>query len=142
MKKRILFLLSVMCICGLTGCEKASVSEVKVDYGTSSIYSEEEMNEAIELIEDEFVTWDGFELKSISYSSDDKCDPDNLGWLKDLAEAEHKSEDFTQWIMFESDFHTPEDAPGTWNADSDYYDYQWWLVRTDDSGWEVLSKGY
>ena len=102
------------------------------------------MDEAIAVIKDEFNTsqWSGFDLNHISYSSDDKCDPDNLGWLKDLAEANLKSGDFTQCIMFESDFHTLEDAPGTWNADSDYYDYQWWLVRTDDSGWEVLSKGY
>ena len=52
-------MLSIMCICGLIGCEKDSVSEVTVDYGTSSIYSEDDMNEAIELVKDEFVTWEG-----------------------------------------------------------------------------------
>ena len=144
MRKKYVFLLFAASVCMMTGCGKGNVSDVQIDYGDSAIYSKEDMDEAIAVIKDEFNTsqWSGFDLNHISYSSDDKCDPDDLGWLRDLAEAEHKSEDFTQCIMFESDFHTPEDAYGTWNADSDYYDYRWWLVRTDDSGWEVLATGY
>lgn len=144
MRKKYVFLLFAASVCMMAGCGKGNVSDVQIDYGDSAIYSKEDMDEAIAVIKDEFNTsqWSGFDLNHISYSSDDKCDPDDLGWLRDLAEAEHKSEDFSQCIMFESDFHTPEDAYGTWNADSDYYDYQWWLVRTDDSGWEVLATGY
>ena len=41
------------------------------------------------------------------------------------------------------DFHTPEDVgENTFNADFDYTDYQWWLARTDDGGWEVVTFGY
>lgn len=144
MRKNYVFLLFAASVCMMAGCGKGNVSDVQIDYGDSAIYSKEDMDEAIAVIKDEFNTsqWSGFDLNHISYSSDDKCDPDDLGWLRDLAEAEHKSEDFSQCIMFESDFHTPEDASAGWNADSDYQDYRWWLVRTDDSGWEVLATGY
>lgn len=142
MKKRILLLLSIMCICGLIGCEKDSVSEVTVDYGTSSIYSEDDMNEAIELVKDEFVTWEGCELQSISYSSDEECNSDNISWLNELAQANNMSDEFTQCMMLVSDFHTSENAPIQWNADTNYEDFQWWLARTDNGEWKLISWGY
>lgn len=78
----------------------------------------------------------------ISYSSDDECNSRNISWLNELAEAKNLSDEFTQCIMFESDFHTSKSAPGNWNADTDYDDYQWWLARTDNGEWELLSWGY
>ena len=142
MKKRILLLLSIMCICGLIGCENDSVSEATVDYGTSSIYSEDDMNEAIELVKDEFVTWEGCELQSISYSSDEECNSDNISWLNELAQANNMSDEFTQCMMLVSDFHTSENAPVQWNADTNYEDFQWWLARTDNGEWKLISWGY
>lgn len=142
MKKIISLLLLVMCICGMSGCEKGSVSDVKIDYGNSSIYSEEDMSAAVETIKDEFSTWKGCELQSISYSSDDECNPENIAWLNELAKAEHLSEEFTQCIMFETDFHSPENGDGALNPDADYKDYQWWLARTDNGEWKLLSWGY
>ncbi len=144
MKKLILFILSLVCIYDVTGCQNDSVSDAIINYGTSLVYSEEEMNEAIDVIKDQFNTgdWKGVELQSISYSSDEECDSDNLRWLRDLAEANHISEDFTQCIKFETDFHTPENASAYWNEDTDYEGFQWWLVRTDDGKWQLLSWGY
>lgn len=41
------------------------------------------------------------------------------------------------------DFSTPTDMGGTTlEANKNYNDYQWWLVRTADSGWEVVTFGY
>ena len=54
MKKAISLLLLVVCICGMMGCEKASGPEVEINYGNSSIYSKEEMDEAIEIIKEAF----------------------------------------------------------------------------------------
>ena len=75
MKKLTVLLLVVTCLCGIIGCGENSVSEVKIDYGNSVIYSEEDMNLAINIIKDEFNTWEGCELHSITYSSDDNCNP-------------------------------------------------------------------
>jgi D-alanyl-D-alanine carboxypeptidase len=41
------------------------------------------------------------------------------------------------------DFHTPKEIGElTFNPDADYTDYQWWLARTADGGWEIVTFGY
>ena len=48
-----------------------------------------------------------------------------------------------QVAEFLTDFHSPvEDGPYAWEQDSEYRDYQWWLARKRDGGWEVVSWGY
>ena len=86
MKKCLIFLLTAICILGISGrghqnvtaappvSTAASIEKVKIDYGNSALYSEEDMNAAIQLITDTFSTWEGCELHSISYVSDEKCD--------------------------------------------------------------------
>ena len=60
--------------CGLVGCGVKPVSDAKINYGSSSIYSEE----------------------------------DNIAWMNVLAEGQNLSQDFTQCIMFKSNFHSPK----------------------------------
>ena len=115
MKKLVMVLLLAACFCGLAGCGKDSISEAKIDYGNSEIYSKEDMDAAINLIKDEFSTWNGCELHSISYSSDDECNSENIEWMNDLADG--AANNFTQCIMFESDFHSPKNGGGAWEAD-------------------------
>lgn len=63
--------------------------------------------------------------------------------MNDLMEAYDLSDEFTQCIMLESDFHTSENASAVWNPDTDYKDYQWWLARTsDNSEWKLVTWGY
>lgn len=58
----------------LTACGKqAKMSDVTIDYGSSSIYSKEDMDAAIKAIKTVFKDFDGCELHSISYSSDDNA---------------------------------------------------------------------
>ena len=40
------------------------------------------------------------------------------------------------------DFHTAPDAGGAWEQDLEYTDWQWWLARTQDGGWEIVTNGY
>ena len=50
---------------------------------------------------------------------------------------------YTQVVEFLMDFHTPEDIGElTFNADADYTDYQWWLARIADDGWEIVTWGF
>ena len=142
MKKMITLLLFVICFCTLSGCQKSTATEVKIDYGTSEIYTNEDMDAAIKLITDEFNTWEGCELHSITYSSDDECNSDNIAWLNELAKANDISDTFTQCIMFKSDFHSPKDGGGAWNADTEYTDWQWWLARTENGDWNLITWGY
>lgn len=139
--KRVLVFLSIISILGLIGCGKKA-SEVRIDYGTSSIYTQKDMNAAIELIKKEFDTWNGCELHSISYSSDDECSESNIAWMNELEAANDKKEIFTQCIMFKSDFHSPKKGGGAWNEDDEYTDWQWWLARTNGGQWKLMTWGY
>jgi D-alanyl-D-alanine carboxypeptidase len=31
---------------------------------------------------------------------------------------------------------------GAWEADREYTDYQWWLARSADGGWDIVTFGY
>ena len=142
MKKILLVLAAVISIFSLTGCGSAKAPEVIIDYGQSAIYSQEEMDAAIRLIQEEFSTWEGCELHSIAYSSDDECSAENLSWMNDLEEANDAKETFTQCIMFTSEFHSPKNGGGAWNPDQEYTGWQWWLARTDGGQWKLMTWGY
>ena len=85
MKKMITTILCLMLTLLFVGCGKADTSEVEIDYGTSSLYSKEDMDAAIKVIRKQFRSFEGCELHSLSYISDETCsDPDTLAWMNDL----------------------------------------------------------
>ena len=105
MKKVIPLVLCLVFVLSLVGCGKTDTLKVEIDYGTSSIYTEEDMNAAIDKIMKEFNKMEGCELHSLSYSSDDVCnDADNIAWMNDLEKANDAKETFSQCIMFNSSF--------------------------------------
>lgn len=142
MKKILILIVTLICIFQLTGCSVNTATEVTIDYGNSEIYSKDDMDSAIQQIKEEFNTWDGCELHSIAYSSDDECNADNISWMNELEEANDASETFTQCIMFTSEFHSPKDGGGAWNSDYEYTSWQWWLARTDSGEWKLMTWGY
>ena len=109
-----------------------------LDYGSSELYSKADMDSAIELIRNEFGSWDGCELHSIRYASDTCCSPENIAWMNTLK----ADQNYTQCIEFLSDFHSPLEAYGAWEADQEYTDWQWWLARSEDGNWDLLTWGY
>lgn len=104
MKRFLCFLLLPALLLGLMGCK----SQVTIDYGTSTLYTKADMDEAIQLIRQEFDTWKGCELHSIRYTSDENCNDKNLSWMNELAAARGQDATFTQCIFFESSFHSPK----------------------------------
>lgn len=147
MKKRIILLLSIFTVTLLLfGCagKGGDVSDVKIDYGKSDIYTKEDMDKAIEVIKKEFSEWDGCKLYDIRYLSDDANSKENIKWLNQLAKGQNIKGNFTEVIAFKSDYHSPKDTEGTaWEADTDYKDWQWWLARDGKEGdWILLSNGY
>lgn len=115
----------------------ADISNVKIDYKTSEIYSKEDMDKAIEKIYEEFGGWDGCVMYDISYT-DDATSTDNLSYIRSL----DTEKDYTQCIVFVSNFHSPVVEYGAWEPDYDYNDYQWYLGRTEGGDWELLTWGY
>ena len=118
--------------------EKTEEVEVEIDYGRSKLFTVRELDRAIEAIRAEFDSWEGCELHSISYAGDSSSTRKNLRWLNDLDEGN----DYVQCAEFLSNFHSPVEQYGSWNPDTEYIDWQWWLGQTADGDWELVSWGY
>lgn len=113
--------------------------EVSIDYGTSEIYTEDDLKDAVIQVKCKYAFWGDVDLKSIRYAGDEAVTDEKLAWMNELA----PDAEYTQVVEFLMDFHTPEDVGElTFNADYDYTDYQWWLARTSDSGWDIVTFGY
>ena len=109
-----------------------------VEPGESALYSERDLDEAAAAVWTEFRGWEGCELHSLRYAGDEANSEENLAWLNSLNEGAN----YTQVAEFLADFHSPTEAYGAWEADTEYTDWQWWLARAEDGGWELVSWGY
>ena len=112
----------------------ASEADIRIDYGNSKIYSQDELQDAVIQIKCKFASFAGCELKSIRYAGDEAVTAENLKRMNEI-DPDAK---YTQVAEFLMDFHSSESTDDTsFMANSDYKDYQWWLARSDDSGWEI-----
>lgn len=116
--------------------------EPDIDLGDSELYTEDELNAAVEKIRTQFEEFEGCELFDIRYAGDEANNEENLKWMNDLAPGKGFEPNFTQVAEFLSDFHSPVEETGAWQADTDYLDWQWWLARSGDGDWEILTWGY
>ena len=102
-------------------------------------YTDEELHDAVVQIKCRFAYWDGCELKSIRYAGDDSVTELNLRELND----DDPDVNYTSIAKFLMDFHTPKDVGElSFNEDTEYKDYLWWLARTDDNKWKIVINGY
>ena len=111
---------------------------VVIDFGDSELYTQAELEDAAEKIRAYFADWEGCELHSIRYAGDESCTEENLKWMNDLS----KDASYTQVAEFLMDFHSPVEQIGAWEADTEYTDYQWWLARSADGSWDIVTYGY
>ncbi len=111
---------------------------VVIDCGGSELYTQAELKDAAEKIRAYFADWEGCELHSIRYAGDESCTEENLKWMNDLNE----DRDYTQVAEFLMDFHSPLEQIGAWEVDREYTDYQWWLARSADGAWDIVTFGY
>ncbi len=123
-----------------------AIADATVDYGTSSTYTEADIDSALDPVLTEFTSWKGCTLKKIAYAGDDACDADEVAYVNELREAQMPDEPkFDQALVLTSEFHSPsgEDAANTaWEPDTDYTDWTWHLGRTGDDGeWKLLTWG-
>ena len=51
------------------GCSRANTSSVTIDYGSSSIYSKKDMDDAVEVIKQQFSQIEECDLHSLSYTT-------------------------------------------------------------------------
>jgi D-alanyl-D-alanine carboxypeptidase len=113
-------------------------TKVEVDYGESKLYTTEELKEAAVQVKCNFAFWTGCELRSLRYAGDGSCTEENVKWANEI----NPDGRYTEVVEFIGDFHSPVEAYGAWEADTEYTDYQWWLGRNAESGWDLFSSGY
>lgn len=113
------------------------LSDIKIDYKTSELYSKEDMDAAIKLIVEEFNTWEGCTLYDISYTDDQNC-TDNLSHINELSDDKQ----YDECIIFVSNFHSPKEGGGAWEPDYDYENWMWLLGRVKGENWDLLDWGY
>ena len=118
----------------------ATDTGVTVDYGVSALYTEAELSEAAVQVKCIFASFAGCELHTLRYAGDECNTEENLAWMNELDEGKG----FVQVVEFISDFHSSihpgEDT--AWEADKEYTGWEWWLARTADGGWQLLTWGY
>ena len=122
-----------MIVCALLISACGKVSDVKVDIGESSLYSRQEIEQAVNLVIRQFKK--GFEecrLLNIRYDEEE-----SLRWADDWAEQYNAKEA----IVLYSDFLVIGDRNPSLNGNSKYENWAWVLVRNGGS-WELKTWGY
>ena len=110
---------------------------VRIDYGASERYTQQDMDGAIALVKAKIAGWDGCALHAVRYAGDDRNSEENIRWLNGLDDGQN----YTECIEFLTDFHSPDEG-GVLMANREYTDWQWWLARSEGGDWQLVSWGY
>ena len=113
-----------------------SREEVQLLNAESTVYSYEEIDDAARCIKDKVAEWKGCKLYSIWYAGDETSfkELDYCNTLNNTEEA------FTQCMVFQTDLRSPIFGGGAWNPNT-HYDWSWYLAKTDEGEWELLTWG-
>ena len=125
---------AILVISAVVSC--ISLWPASIDYGTSEVYSKQDMDSAIEMISDTFSKWEGCKLYSINYTNDDFC-KNELDYCNTLAD---EGVTYDQCIVFRMQFRSPIFGGGAWNANR-RYEWSWYLARTEGGEWDILTWG-
>lgn len=114
------------------------------DDGVSERFTYEQMDAAISVIKNEFLSWYGCELHSIAYASDEKSASEYRYYAG--PESRKTGKNYADGIVFTSSFHSAtenEAYPGSsLNPDAEYTGYSWILLQTEEGQWELMTWGY
>ena len=134
MKKIVCIMLCILLVFSLSACG-GDVSEVNTHNVNSEIYSQEDINDAIDTIKKEFKrNWEGCTLTEIYYAGDDSS-KDHQDW------ADRNNAD--EVIVLLSSFDVGAfGGDGSLNPNSTYSDWNWILVRTNGGHWQHVDHGY
>lgn len=134
MKKIKYVILCILIAIGLTACG-GDVSNAKTRNVGSEIYSQEEIDDAVEVIIKEFKSsWKGCTLTDIYYAGDDRIED-----YQDWAERNNADEVIVLGSSFDVD---SSGGDGALNPDSTYSDWNWILVRKSGGAWKHVDHGY
>ena len=134
MNKLIRIIACMLLVLLTAGC-RGNVSDVKVLEYKSDIYSEEEIEEAIEVVKKYFRSeFSGCTLTEITYAGDDKI----LSY-----EVWATRNDADEVIVLISSFDVDASGgDGSLNPNSTYSNWSWILARRNGEKWQHVDHGY
>lgn len=103
----------------------------------SEKYTQAEIKDAVSVIMEEFNTWTGCKMHTISYAGDNRLDA-ALDYCNEISD----NAPYDEAIIFLTDFHSPKEDIGAWNPDEEYIDWQWFLARKSGEEWKLIQWGY
>lgn len=134
MKKIVCIILCSLLVFSLSACG-GDISRVNTHNVNSEIYSQEDINAAIDTIKKEFMmNWGGCTLTEIYYAGDDSS-KDHQDW----ADRNNADEVIVLLSSFDVD---SSGGDGSLDPNSTYSDWKWILVRTDGGKWQHVDHGY
>ncbi|MCI6771255.1 MAG: hypothetical protein MR567_04725 [Oscillospiraceae bacterium] len=134
MKKIVCTMLGILLVFSLSACG-GNVRGVKTHHVDSEMYSQDDINSAIDTIKKEFKSdWKGCTLTEIYYAGDD-CSKDHQDW----ADRNNADEVIVLLSSFDVD---SSGADGSLNPNSTYDNWNWILVRTNGGQWQHVDHGY
>ncbi len=136
MKRVSVVVLAVVIFAMFTACAKTS--EYTLEYGESQMYSNEDIESAAKTVVNEFNSFHGCVLYSLEYAGDEKCN-DELSYVNSL--REDGEEEFSDCLVFYSEFRSPKKGGGAWTP-NDIYTWSWYLGRETDGEWVLMTYGY
>lgn len=135
MKKIIAMLLAMALVFVLGACGGGNVKNAKTHEVPSELYTQQEINAAIEQIKAEFAhNWKGCTLTEIYYAGD-KASTDHQEW------AQRHNADETLVLLSSFDV-APFGADITLNPGDTYPNWNWILVRNKGGAWRHVDHGY
>ena len=114
------------------------LSGVKIDYNNCGVYTKADIDHAAQVViqkAESFrgeIFFDRAKLYKLKVS-----DTDCLEYCRSLNE----DAGYTESICFSSVMRSPITGGGGWNANR-IYKWTWYLARTDNGNWELLTWGY
>lgn len=132
---KLIRIIACMLLVFLTAGCRGDVSNVKVLEYKSDIYSEEEIEEAIEVVKKYFRSeFSGCTLTEITYAGDDK-----ISSYEDWATRNDGDEVIVLISSFDVD---ASGVDGSLNPNSTYSNWNWILVRKNGENWQHVDHGY
>lgn len=135
MKKIIAVMCALVLLFMLAACGEDSYT---VDYGSSKLYTNEDIDKAADVVAKTIEGFDGCDLYTLTFAGDDVCKQE-LTYVNDLVDDTNVVYD--DCIVFYSEFRSPIFGGGAWNS-NDIYTWSWYLGREQGGEWVLETYGY
>lgn len=133
--KHVLFPVCLIILSLFAGCSRGNISQVRTIAGTSAFYSQTEIENAMDTAISHFrENFEGCTLLTMEY-----CEEKSLRSADGWAETYQADEAIVLLSSFSVD---EKGGDGSFTPGEIYHSWQWVLVRSEGSPWQLKTWGY